>query len=105
MLDLPRLWVEVAVMPGPPSPRVIVLTDPVRAELQHLVRRTTTAAGLARRARIVLLAADGIAIRHIGPRVGVSRTVVRDWLDRFRAQGIAGLQDLPRSGRPRRFSP
>jgi len=84
---------------------VIVLTDPVRAELQHLVRRTTTAAGLARRARIVLLAADGIAIRHIGPRVGVSRTVVRDWLDRFRAQGIAGLQDLPRSGRPRRFSP
>ena len=92
-------------MPGPATPRIIVLADPVRAELVHLMRATTTAAGLARRARIVLLAADGIAIRHIGPRVGVSRTVVRDWLDRFRVQGIAGLQDLPRSGRPRRCSP
>ena len=92
-------------MPGPPTPRIITLPDQVRADLLHLTRAPTTAAGLARRARIVLLAADGIAIRHIGPRVGVSRTVVRDWLDRFRAQGIAGLRDLPRSGRPRRFSP
>jgi transposase len=92
-------------MPGPASPRRIVLSDPVRADLVHLTRATTTAAGLARRARIVLLAADGVAIRHIGPTVGVSRTVVRDWLDRFRVHGIAGLHDLPRPGRPRRFSP
>jgi hypothetical protein len=105
MLDLQRRRTEVAVMPGPRSPRSIVLTEPVRADLLHLVRSTTTTAGLARRARIVLLAADGIAIRHIGPTVGVSRTVVRDWLDRFRAHGIAGLHDLPRPGRPRRFSP
>lgn len=105
MLDLHRMCVVVAAMPGPSSPRLIVLTEPVRADLQRLLRSTTTAAGLARRARIVLLAADGIAIRHIGPRVGVSRTVVRDWLDRFRARGIAGLQDLPRPGRPRRCSP
>jgi transposase len=37
--------------------------------------------------------------------VGVDRNVVRDWLDRFRAEGLAGLQDRPRPGRPRTFPP
>ena len=92
-------------MPGPPSPRVIELTPEVRADLVHLTRSPSVAAGVARRARIVLLAADGMALRHIGPAVGVQRHVVRDWLDRFRQQGLAGLQDRPRSGRPRAFSP
>lgn len=92
-------------MPGPRSPRVIALSEGARVELIHLTRSPSVAAGLARRARIVLLAAEGVPVRHIGPRVGVSRTVVRDWLDRFRARGLAGLQDRPRSGRPRTFSP
>jgi hypothetical protein len=92
-------------MPGPRSPRVIALSEGVRAELIRVTRSPSVAAGLARRARIVLLAAEGVPVRHIGPRVGVSRTVVRDWLDRFRALGLAGLQDRPRSGRPRTFSP
>lgn len=92
-------------MPGPRSPRVIELSAGVRAEVTHLTRSPSVAAGLARRARIVLSAADGVPVRHIGPRLGVSRTVVRDWLDRFRADGLAGLQDRPRSGRPRTFSP
>jgi transposase-like protein len=92
-------------MPGPRSPRVIALSEEARAELIRLTRSPSVAAGLARRARIVLLAAEGMPIRHIGPRVGVSRTVVRDWLDRFRTRGLAGLQDQPRSGRPRTFSP
>jgi transposase len=84
---------------------VIELSEGVRAEMIRLTRSPSVAAGLARRARIVLLAAEGVPVRHIGPRVGVSRTVVRDWLDRFRALGLAGLQDRPRSGRPRTFSP
>jgi len=92
-------------MPGPRSPRVIELSEGVQEDLIRLTRSPSVAAGLARRARIVLLAAEGVPIRHIGPRVGVSRTVVRDWLDRFRTLGLAGLQDRPRSGRPRTFSP
>ena len=92
-------------MPGPRSPRVIELSEGVRQDLLRLTRSPSVAAGLARRARIVLLAAEGVPLRHIGPRVGVSRTVVRDWLDRFRALGLAGLGDRPRSGRPRTFSP
>ncbi|MFN8559942.1 MAG: helix-turn-helix domain-containing protein, partial [Dehalococcoidia bacterium] len=62
-------------------------------------------AALALRARIALLAAAGTPLRQIGPLVGVSRIVVRDWLDRFRASGLPGLQDQPRPGRPRRCFP
>lgn len=92
-------------MPGPRSPRVIALTEVEQAELTRLTRSPSVAAGVARRARIVLLAAEGVPLRHIGPRVGVSRMVVRDWLDRFRARRLPGLQDQLRPGRPRRFSP
>jgi transposase len=58
-----------------------------------------------RRAQIVLLAAEGQPLRRIAQQVGVDRNVVRDWLDRFRAQGLAGLADRPRPGRPRAFPP
>lgn len=92
-------------MPGPRSFREIALTDSEQVALLHLTRRPAVAAGLARRARIVLLAAEGVPVRHSGSRVGVSRTVVRTWLDRFRGQRLAGLGDLPRPGRPRRVSP
>jgi hypothetical protein len=105
MLDLAPRSEEVVVMPGPTSPRSLALSDVMRADLLRLTRSPSISAGLARRARIVLLAADGTPLRHIGPMVGVSRTVVRDWLDRFRAHGLAGLHDLPRPGRPRRFPP
>jgi transposase len=91
-------------MPGPRSPRVVHLTDEVQATLRHWTRRTTGAAGLARRAHIVLLAAEGVPVRTIATRVGVDRNVVRTWLDRFRHQGLDGLQERPRPGRPRAFS-
>jgi Helix-turn-helix domain len=92
-------------MPGPRSPREIVLAPDVHAMLVHLSRSPSVPAGVARRARIVLLAAAGVPLRHIGPRVGADRNVVRDWLDRFRAHGPDGLQDRPRPGRRRVFSP
>ncbi len=92
-------------MPGPRSPRQIELVPTTRAALVHLTRSPSVEAGLAQRARIVLLAADGVPLRHIGPRVGVARNVVRDWLDRFRAQGLDGLRDRPRPGRRAVFSP
>lgn len=58
-------------------------------------------AGLAQRARIVLLAADGAANTEIAMRVGCSRQTVLDWRARYQRSGIAGLADEPRSGRPR----
>ncbi len=92
-------------MSGPRSPRVVELSDEERARLAGLTRRTTVAAGLARRARIVLLAAEGVPLERIGRQLGVDRNGVRTWVDRYRAGGIDALQDRPRSGRPRTFSP
>ena len=92
-------------MAGPRSPRVIELNDEDRAALAALTRRTTAAVGPVRRARIVLLVADGVPLDRIAREVGVRRNVVRTWVDRYRAGGLAGLQDRPRAGRPRTFSP
>jgi transposase len=58
-------------------------------------------AGLAQRARIVLLAGDGVSNTEIAARVGVSRQTVVSWRARYSRSGIAGLSDEPRPGRPR----
>ena len=92
-------------MSGPRSPRVVDLNERERATLEALTRRTTVAAGLVRRAQMVVLAADGVPLDRIAREVGVDRTIVRTWLDRYRAGGVAALQDRPRPGRPRTFSP
>jgi hypothetical protein len=92
-------------MPGPKTLRVVHLTPETRAALAHWVRSPTRSAGLVRRAQIILLAAEGQPLRRIAEHVGVDRNVVRAWLDRFRAQGLAGLADRPRPGRPRTFPP
>ena len=57
-------------------------------------------AGAAQRARIVLLAAEGVSNAEIGRRVGMSRPTVIGWRKRYLDGGIAGLGDLDRSGRP-----
>ena len=92
-------------MSGPRSARVVDLSNQERATLAALTRRTTVAAGLVRRARMVLLAADGMPLDRIAREVGADRTIVRTWVDRYRAGGLAALQDRPRPGRPRTFSP
>ena len=92
-------------MSGPRSRRVIALDVNSRAALESLARRTAAAAGLVRRARIVLLVADGVPLDRVAREVGVRPNVVRTWADRYRVGGLAALQDRPRPGRPRTFSP
>src|SRR3712207_2908403 len=53
------------------------------------------------RARIVLAVADGEGPAAISARLGVSRPTVTQWRDRFLASGLEGLNDAPRSGRPK----
>jgi len=55
---------------------------------------------LAQRARIVLLAAQGVSNTAIAAMLGVSRPTVIVWRNRYDQAGIAGLGDLARSGRP-----
>ena len=72
-----------------------------RAERQTLLawqRATTISAGLARRARIVLLLADGMTITDIAATVGMSRRHVYKWLQRFVQEGVEGLTDKPGRG-------
>src|SRR3954451_14544670 len=82
------LGVGDGVMSGPRSLRVVELSEADRATLASLTRRTTVAAGLARRAQIVLLAAEGEPLERIARQLGVDRNVVRRWIDRYRAGGL-----------------
>jgi transposase len=79
----------------------LVLRDGDQEVLSRLTRASSGRAGLAQRARIVLLAADGESNTAIADKVGVSRPTVIDWRNRYDAEGLVGLEDDPRSGRPR----
>jgi transposase len=87
-------------MANRPAPS-LGLREGDREELVRLTRSWSVRAGLAQRARIVLLAADGVSNTAIADRVGVSRPTVIGWRERYQANGIVGLEDQPRSGRPR----
>jgi transposase len=78
----------------------LVLREGDRSRLEALTRSTSVRAGLATRARIVLLAAEGLPNAEIARRTGTSRPTVVDWRARYDAGGIRALEDLPRGGRP-----
>lgn len=81
----------------------IVLSEGERAELEGLSRRRRTAQGLARRAQIVLAAAEGLENKQIAARVGSDPGTVGKWRRRFAERRLDGLYDEPRPGAPRRI--
>jgi len=87
------------------SPYTIVLADKERRELECIASRYTSAYYTVVRAKAILLAARGLENKEIGERLDMPRQVVSKWRKRFFERGLAGLEDLPRRGRPRRFSP
>ena len=80
------------------APLVLRVGDESR--LSAMTRSQTITAAAAQRARIVLLAAEGVPNAEIARRVGVSRPTGVGWRHRYDAQGLAGLVDLDRPGRP-----
>ena len=72
-----------------------------REELESLSRSLSLAAGLVSRAKIVLLCADGFDNKAVAEEVGTSRQTVGKWRERFRTQGLMGLYDERRLGKPR----
>ena len=76
-----------------------------REVLAGWLRSPSLRAGLAQRARIVMLAADGVGTGEIVRRVGVSKPTVIGWKRRYASEGIAGLDDRPKSGRPPTIDP
>lgn len=79
----------------------IVLSDEERAELTRLVRSKLTSVRLAQRARMVLLAADGMQNKEIAEQVGVGRVQVSRLRARYAQSRMAGIErDLPRGAPP-----
>lgn len=79
----------------------IELSGEERAKLTQLARSNLTSVRLARRAQMVLLAADGLHNEAIAEKVGVGRVQVGRWRARYAEGGLAAIEkDLPRGGRP-----
>ncbi len=92
----------LATMPDmahPPAP-ALSLADADAVRLRALVRASTTERRLATRARLVLRAADGVAIERIAAEFGVAIMTVKLWRRRYAEAGLAGLADAPRPGHP-----
>ena len=87
------------------SPYRIELTTNERTVLESLARSYTAPYWQVMRARMVLLAADGLRNDQIAARLDCGRDVVSQWRKRFFEQRLAGLEDLPRRGRPPTFPP
>src|SRR5882672_5097303 len=76
----------------------IRLTPAERLTLLTWQRATTIPAGLARRARLLVLLADGMTITEAAATVGLSRRHTYKWLHRFMQEGLEGLVDKPSRG-------
>jgi hypothetical protein len=93
-------------MPTPLSPTV-TLSQPERDRLEALLRAGSTPQALVFRCRLILraAAADHPSNLEISAEFRCNRNTVAVWRGRYLRDGLAGLQDAPRSGRPRSFSP
>lgn len=82
-------------------PKPLTLRAGDLGALQGLLRKGTTPLREANRARIVILAAEGVGTNEIAKRVGVTAATVCKWKKDYVELGYRGLSDAPRSGRPR----
>src|ERR1700761_2133558 len=79
----------------------LAISDQDRATLESWTRSSTVSAGQRERALIVLAVAEGSGVSGTARALGVSRPTVIKWRDRFAVDGVDGLADLARSGRPK----
>ena len=82
----------------------LIVTDEEREVLVRWSKRPKSPFSIAQRARIVLLAADGLTNNQVADKVGVNQTTVVKWRKRFIEQRLDGLVDEPRPGAPRTIS-
>jgi len=87
------------------SPYNLTLSAEQRTELEARARRYTLPYRDVVRAKIVLMAAAGLDNDEIASRLDTRREIVSKWRKRFFEQGLPGLEERPRGGRPPAFSP
>lgn len=88
---------------GRPIPPV-ELSEEVRTDLESIVNSRSLPHALVRRAKIILMAADGMNNTTIAEKLGLSNPTVGIWRKRFLDQGITGLYEEPKPGTPRTVS-
>jgi transposase len=79
------------------------MTEDERTKVERLIHAQTAPVRLVRRARIIEAAAAGGSVPAIAAQLHLSAKCVRQWLERFNAGGLDGLDDAARSGRPRTY--
>src|SRR5829696_8090893 len=84
----------------PAHVRTVEVSETDRRELQRRIRDKGAPARVVERARIVLLAADEVPGKEIAAIVGCAEGTVVTWRGRYAEHGLAGLEDLPRPGKP-----
>ncbi len=87
------------------SPYQIVLTVAEEEDLSRRAAKYTSPYFQVLRAKMILLAAQGWSNDEIAARLDTRRKVVSMWRKRFSEARLAGLDELPRPGRPRAFPP
>jgi len=85
--------------------RIRDLTDDERTTIERLAHSRTEAARLVERAKILWFASQGEKAPQVAKRLGKDERTVLTWLKRFNEEGLAGLQDKPRCGRPVTYAP
>lgn len=90
-----------------PLARPVSLTPDEHTQLESLVRAHSTPQALAFRCRLILRSAAPDRPSHVqvATEMDCERHTVGRWRHRYLTHGLNGLQDAPRAGRPRRFSP
>jgi transposase len=82
----------------------IELSGDDRTELERIVRSSTAGVRMVERARIVLASTEGLLAVGVARRVGCSVSTAQKWRSRYERDGLSGLFDLPRSGKPLTYS-
>ena len=81
------------------------LTDAERTTVEHLAHSRTAPARQVERTQIIHAASQGHTVAQIAQYLRLNAQTVRDWIKRFNAEGLAGLDDRPRSGKPPTYTP
>ncbi len=106
----PLSWLLAYFCRAALAPTPVQLTETERSQLQQLVNRHGTPQQIALRARIILLAAQGLNHRDIARELGISRDMARLWRNRWMELSVKNvpvverLADAPRPGGPMTFS-
>jgi len=87
------------------SPYPIVLSHNERIKLEKITSQYTSPYYVVVRAKIALMADQGLDNKTIGQRLSLPRQIASKWRKRFFEERLDGLEDKPRTGRPSGFPP